>query len=134
MAFTIFFAFGAAVSGLAAISLLYPHSFLEPIWQIKPAARTSFASFGLWAIVLLSFVSIACGTAAIGIWRGARWAHVLAIILISINLIGDVANYLLGIEPRAIVGVPIAAAMLWYLIRHGKRSFSGERNKDLSRQ
>lgn len=134
MAFTVFFAFGAAASGLAAISLLYRHSFLEPIWQIKPAARTSFASFGLWAIVLLSFVSIACGTAAIGIWRGARWGQVLAVILISINLIGDLANYLLGIEPRAIVGVPIAAAMLWYLIRKGKRSFFGAQNKGLSRE
>jgi hypothetical protein len=40
----------------------------------------------------------------------------LAVGLIVTNLLGNVSNVLLGTEPRAIVGVPIAAALLAYLI------------------
>ena len=35
--------------------------------------------------------------------------------LLVVNLIGDLVNAALGIEPRAAIGVPIAALFLWYL-------------------
>jgi hypothetical protein len=37
--------------------------------------------------------------------RGSRWAYRVAVSLIAINLTGDIANTMLGTEPRAIVGV-----------------------------
>jgi hypothetical protein len=49
--------------------------------------------------------------------RSLAWeslGHRIAIVLNAINLIADVVNTLSGTEPRAIVGVPIAAAILWY--------------------
>jgi hypothetical protein len=42
---------------------------------------------------------------------------------ITINLIGDVANTILGTDSRTIVGVPIAAAILWYLLSKRVRNF-----------
>jgi hypothetical protein len=48
--------------------------------------------------------------------------YLLAVVLIAINLLGSVTNVLLGTEPRAIVGVPIAAAILAYLL-NGKVRF-----------
>jgi hypothetical protein len=38
-----------------------------------------------------------------------------------INLIGDSLNALLRHDPRTLIGVPIGALMIWYLLR-GKRA------------
>lgn len=70
----------------------------------------------LWGVALLFAASISCAAAAIGLWRTARWGHVIAVTLIAINLLSDIANAVLGTETRAIVGVPIASALLLYLL------------------
>ncbi|HVT16571.1 MAG TPA: hypothetical protein VHQ90_10400 [Thermoanaerobaculia bacterium] len=111
----IFFAAGAAISFVSTVALLFPGSVLEPIWRLNPRARAGFASMGAWAPVLLAVVSIACAAAAYGLWSGRRWGRRLAIMLITINLIGDTANVVLGTEPRALVGMPIAALLLLFL-------------------
>jgi|SRR5687768_7526550 len=115
-ALTIFFAAGATISLIAGISLLRPKSFLEPIWRLNPRAYENLARLGLWAGLLLSTISMLCAAAAIGLWRGSRWGYWLAVGLILTNLLGNVINVALGTEPRAIVGVPTAAALLAYLI------------------
>jgi hypothetical protein len=47
----------------------------------------------------------------------------LAITLITINLIGDTANAVLGTEPRALVGIPVAAVLLLFLATRRVRAF-----------
>ena len=115
-ALSIFFLAGAAISLTASISLLRPNNFLESMWRLNPRAHASLSSVGLFAVLLLSTVSVLCAVAAIGLWRGSRLGYLLAVVLIAINLLGSVTNVLLGTEPRAIVGVPIAAAILAYLL------------------
>jgi uncharacterized membrane protein (DUF2068 family) len=61
-------------------------------------------------------VSMFCAAASLGLWWTSRWGYWFAVGLITINLIGDLINVVLGTEPRAIVGVPVAAAILAYLI------------------
>ncbi len=125
-ALSIFFLAGAAISLTASVSLLGPQSFLESMWRLNPRAHKNLSSLGLWAVVLLATVSVFCAGAAIGLWRGSRWGHWLAVGLITLNLVADIINVLLGTEPRAIVGVPIAAAILAYLMSKGVRDyFSG---------
>ena len=51
--------------------------------------------------------------------RTLAWFKVgywLAVGLILTNLLGSAINFVLGTEPRALVGIPIAAALLMYLI------------------
>ena len=115
-ALSLFFLAGAAISLMASVSLLLPHSFLAAIWQLNPRAHEHLTTLGLWAVVLLLIVSLFCATASLGLWRTQRFGYWLAGALIAINLIGDITNVFLGIEPRAIVGVPIAAAILFYLM------------------
>ena len=129
-ALSIFFLAGAAISLTASLSLLRPNNFLESMWLLNPRAQENLSSLGLWAVLLLATVSVFCAAAAIGLWRGSRWGHWLAIGLIAMNLIGDVTNVLLGTEPRAIVGIPIAAAILLYLLSKRVRS-SFKRTSDL---
>ena len=129
-ALSIFFLAGAAISLTASLSLLRPNSFLESMWRLNARAQENLSSLGLWAVLLMSTVSVFCAAAAIGLWRGLRWGHWLAIGLIATNLIGDITNVLLGTEPRAIVGIPIAAAILLYLLSKKVRS-SFRRTSDL---
>ena len=75
---------------------------------------------------MLGGVSMACEAAAIGLWTGRRWGYWVAVALLVVNLLGDVSNVLLGVEPRALVGVPIVAALLVFLATRRVRCyFSG---------
>lgn len=118
-----FFVFGALVSGLSIISLLTPGGPLEPMWQLNPRAQEAFSRIGIWAPLLLAAVSIACAACAYGFFTGKRWGYWLGVAGLLANLIGDLANTVLGNEPRAIVGVPIVAVILWYLSRPQVRAF-----------
>ena len=122
-ALSIFLLAGALISFTAGASLLFPGSFIEPMWRANPRAHAHLSELGRWAAGLLFAVSISCGMAAIGLWRRARWGHKLAVALIAINLVGDVANTVMGTEPRAIVGVPIALAILIYLLSKKVRDY-----------
>ena len=96
---------------------------MQPIWRVNPHGHAGLVAIGDWAVLLLSTVGVFCAAAAIGLWRGNRWGHGIAIALIAINLIANVINTFLETEPRAIVGVPIAAAILWYLLTKRVRAF-----------
>ena len=122
-ALIIFFLAGTLISFVAGVSLLVPSSFFETMWRINPRGHEGLLRIGLWAVVLLFAASIACAAAALGLWRKARWGHALAVTLITINLLSDIANAVRGTEPRAIVGVPIALALLLYLLSKSVRDF-----------
>lgn len=122
-ALSVFFLLGSIICFIASLSSAFPNSFLEPIWRLNQRGHEGLVAIGHWAIVLLSSVCVFCAAAAIGLWRGDRWGHRIAIALIAINLVGDVINTLLGTEPRAIVGVPIALGMLIYLASKRVRRF-----------
>lgn len=122
-ALAVFFLAGSAISGVSSLSLLTRWSVLEPMWRLNPRAWEAFARIGGWGVVLLSVVCLACAAASTGLWRGARWGYRLAITLIAINLAGDAVNGVLGTEPRALAGVPIAAALLFYLSSRRVRAF-----------
>lgn len=119
----IFFLFGAVASFVSSVSLLFPGSFLEPMWRLNPRAREGFAGIGVWAVVLMCAVCVSCASASAGLWRGARWGYWLALILLTANLLGDIANVITGAEPRAAVGIPIVLAILAYLRSRRVRSF-----------
>ena len=122
-ALSIFFWVGAVISFITAVSLLFPGSFLELLWRLNPRAREAFTGIGSWAILLMSTVCVACAMAAAGLWRGSRWGYWLALVLLALNLVADIANVLLGTEPRIAVGIPIALAILMYLASRRVRRF-----------
>lgn len=119
----IFFVAGTLISFLAGASLLVPVGFFKEMWRVNPHGHEGLVRIGLWGVVLLFTASISCAAAAIGLWRRNRWGHVIAVLLIAINLLSDFANGVLGTEPRAIVGVPIAFALLLYLLSKRVRDF-----------
>jgi hypothetical protein len=115
-ALSAFFAFGCIIALSTIIALLTPGGPLEPMWRLNPRARQEFGRLGGWALVIMFSVAGACGLASIGLWRIQRYGYVLALVLLVVNLVGDFVNVLLGTEPRAAVGIPIAAAIVAYLL------------------
>ena len=115
-ALSFFFLFGTVMSGLAAVTLLFPGSVLEPLWRLNPRARDGFAAMGSWAVLLMVLVCVACGMAALGLQRCKRWGYWMALFILTINLAGDTANAVLAHDLRTLVGLPMGGAMIVYLL------------------
>jgi hypothetical protein len=77
------------------------------------------------AFPLLASVSILCGCASVGLWNGRRWGYRMAIGLLVVDMAGNLGSAAFGAEPRALVGLPIAAAILVYLGGRRAREFFG---------
>ena len=117
------FLFDMVASGLSAASLLSPGGPLEPVWRLNPRVHGGFSGMGNWAPLLLGAVCLACAASAYGFFHGKRWGYRLGIVLLLVNLTGDLISAALGIEPRAAIGVPIVTLLLWYLSSSRVRSF-----------
>lgn len=115
-ALSFFFLFGTVMSGLAAVTLLFPGSVLEPLWRLNPRARDGFAAMGSWAVLLMVLVCVACGMAALGLQRCKRWGYWMALFILTINLAGDTANAVIAHDWRTLMGLPIGGAMIVYLL------------------
>jgi len=89
---TAFFVFGALMAFLAFLGLLLSGGFLEPIWRLNPDAHRALIELGMWGILLMAAVAIACALAAIGLWIQAQWGRRLAMGILAINLFGDILN------------------------------------------
>ena len=103
----LFFAFGATMCTLTIVLLLFPGTSLDSLWRLNPEAHLAFQSFGKWSVVLMLAVGTGCAFAAIGLWQGTLWGRRLALIILSINMLGDLANVFVRHDYRGLIGVPV---------------------------
>jgi uncharacterized membrane protein (DUF2068 family) len=122
--FATFFVFGTTMCTLTVFLLLFPGTSLDSLWHLNPDAHQAFDSLGKIGVALMLVVGAACAFAAIGLWRGYRWGVWLAMIILSLNIIGDLFNALARHDYRALIGLPIGAAMIFYLARYRKADSS----------
>jgi len=117
---SVFFGFGAAICLLTIVMLLFPGSPLDSLWKLNPDAHVAFQSLGKLSILLMLIVGAACALASLGLAKRARWGIPLALGILIVNLIGDSLNALLRHDWRTLIGLPIAGAMIAYLlsVRH----------------
>ena len=129
---SLFFLAGAVLAGIAAVSLASPGSPFEPMWRLNPRGHQGLADMHVWGVLLLSVASLACATAGLGLWRVRPWGHTTAVVVLFVQLGGDILNVVSGAEPRAIIGVPIVAALLVYLTRRSVRAVFRARESDVA--
>src|SRR5215831_2601676 len=120
--FAAFFAFGAIMCALTVCLLLFPGSALDSLWRLNPDARLAFQSLGYWSLVLMLSVGTACLFAAIGLWRAKPWGTWLALVILSINMLGDLTNVFVRHDYRGLIGVPVAGTMIFFLLACSRRS------------
>jgi len=118
----VFFAFGALASALTIVLLVFPGTGFDSVWRLNPNAQHELTGMGRWAVLLMLIVGAGCASAAIGLARGARWGRTVAIVILAINLTGDVIGAVLRHDARTLIGLPIGGAMIMYLVWQRKRS------------
>ncbi len=121
-ALSLFFITGAVLAGIAALSLAFPGSPLEPMWRLNPRGHQGLVRLSGWGVLGMATASVGCAIAGIGLWRHRHWGFVIAIVILVVQLAGDVLNVWSGAEPRAIIGVPIVATLLVYLSKASVKS------------
>jgi hypothetical protein len=117
IALVAFFAFGALLSSLTVLMLLAPGPWTDAVRRLKPSAQSDLRALGAAAVPLMLLVALACAGAAVGLWRRRRWGHRLAIGVLGVNVVGDLANGIFRHDWRTLIGLPIGGAMLIYLTR-----------------
>jgi hypothetical protein len=120
----LFFAFGATMCTLTIVLLLFPGTALDSLWRLNPEAHLAFQSFGKWSVVLMLVIGTGCAFAAIGLWQGSLWGRRLALIILSFNILGDLVNAFVRQDYRALIGLPIAGTIMFFLLAYGRRSKS----------
>jgi len=113
----LFFALGTCVCALTIVLLIFPGTMLDSLWRLNPEAHAAFQSIGWLSILLMATVDTACALVAIGLARNTTWGCWLGILVLTVNLVGDLTNVLLRHDLRTLIGVPIAGAMVVYLYR-----------------
>jgi hypothetical protein len=125
-AMAVFLVFGATMATLAGITLLFPGSFLDPIWRLNPEAGDQLRQLGRGVGIAFLGLGAAMVAAAIGWIKGRFWGWALAVIIIASQVLGDLVNAVRGEWLKGAVGVAIAGALLAYLLRPNvRRAFRG---------
>jgi uncharacterized membrane protein (DUF2068 family) len=118
-----FFFFGAVMASYAAFTLLHPGTVLDRGWQLNPVAHVQLLSMGRIMGAPFILLALALLSAGIGWFRRRYWGWMLGVIVISINLIGDLSQLFAGHGLKGMVGVTVAGLLLVYLFRPGTRLY-----------
>ncbi len=122
----VFLFFGATMASYAFITLAFPGSFLDWAWVLNPVAHQQLASLGRVLAFPFLFLAIGLFEAGLGWFRRRRWAWDLAVVIISINLLGDLFNAFRGEWFKGAIGVSIAGVLLAYMTRRRMRDYFRE--------
>ena len=112
------------MAALAGTTLVWPGTSLDRIWALNARAYHQLAPFGKTICIPFLFLGAALLLAGFG-WLARRlWAWRLAVVIVAIQVAGDLLNLLRGDFVGGGTGFVIAAALLFYLTRpHVRAAF-----------
>jgi len=105
------------MAALAGTTLVLPATILDRAWRLNPVAYAQLAPLGTPVGIAFLLLALVLAVAATGWWRRRRWGWILAVVIIAIQLLGDLLNLLRGDVLRGAAGVLIASALLFYMTR-----------------
>ncbi len=113
----IFLFFGAIMATLAATTLLWRGTALDRLWTLNPTAFKQLAPLGRIVGILFLVLGAALITAGIGWFRRRLWGWRVAVVIISMQVLGDVVNCVRGDWLGGATGVIVAGALLLFLLQ-----------------
>jgi len=119
----IFFFFAATMAILATITLGFPGTFLDRAWELNKSGHAQLAPLGRIMGLPFAVVAVVALCAGIGWFKRRRWAWIVGVSGIAMNLVGDVINMAIGERWKGLVGVGIAGLLLIYLTRPNVRDY-----------
>lgn len=108
-ALSMFFVFGAIVTGVMAALVLFPGDVETPATQ---SASPIMITIGL---LLMIAACVACIAAAIGLWRCALWGMWTALVILCANILSDITDLITTHDWRTLIGLPLSGLLIWYL-------------------
>jgi|SRR5579871_1454014 len=112
----IFFLFGAVMTTLAGVSLVWPGTALDGMWKINPVAHAELSPYGKMAGLLFLGMTPLLAISGAGVLYRRRWSYYASLLLIGANGVGDVVNLLRGDYLKGLTGVFFAGLFMLYLL------------------
>lgn len=118
----IFLFFGALMACFAGATLVWRGTFLDHMWELNPRAYEQLGPFGKMVGIPFLFLGYALTTAGVGWFKRRFWGWQMAVLIISVQAAGDLVNAIRGRIFEGLIGVTIAGALLFYLLRPSVRA------------
>jgi hypothetical protein len=118
----IFLFFGALMAFFAGTTLVWRGTFLDRLWELNPRAYAQLGPLGKMVGVPFLFLGYALATAGVGWFKRQLGGWQLAVLIISVQAAGDLINAIRGRFFEGLIGVTIAGALLFYLLRPSVRA------------
>ena len=117
--------FGALMASFAGTTLIWRGSALDRIWALNATAYKQLAPLGRNVGILFLLLSAALAIAGVGWFKRRLWGWRLAVGIILTQILGDLVNFLVGDFLRGGLGLTLAGALLFYILRPEVRSHFG---------
>lgn len=122
LAMGVFLFIGALMALLAGVTLSWPGTVLDSIWQLNPRAYRQLAPLGRLVGIAFLFLAMTMTAAGIGWFKRKIWGRWLAVGILGTQCLGDLVNAFLGHTFEGLFGVTIAGSLVFYLFRPGVRN------------
>jgi hypothetical protein len=109
--------FGSCMAFFAGTTLLWRGTVLDRMWALNAPAYKQLAPFGKTAGIPFLLLSATLVVAGIGWRKRRRWGWWLAVAVIATQVLGDLVSVFMGHAVGGGIGVTIASALLFYLLR-----------------
>ncbi len=113
----IFLLFGALMAFLAGTTLIWRGTPLDRLWALNAPAYKRLAPLGTAVGALFLLLGAILTAAGVGWFRRRIWGFRLAVVIIGVQVLGNLVNAFRGDIVRGGVGSAIAVALLIYLLR-----------------
>ena len=121
-----FFALATIILLCAGMALVWPGAFFDAIWDLAPSREAQLMPWRTIAGPGFLGLAVIMAVASIGCFGAKQWGWGLAVIIFSINGLGDLVQIFLGRVTEGLVGVAAAAIILYWLSRMNVRAAFGE--------
>jgi hypothetical protein len=112
-----FLFFGAGMASLAGMSLVWRGTFLDHLWMLNARAYRQLAPFGNAVGIAFLLLGATLAIAGAGWFRRRFWGWSLAVIIIAVQVVGNLVSAIRGDYLRSSVGSILAGALLYFLFR-----------------
>lgn len=113
----IFLFFGTTMAALAGTTLVWRGTVLDRIWALNPLAYKQLAPLGRTIGIPFLLLSAALAAAGAGWLRRRSWGWFLAVVIIATQVVGNLVSAVMGDFLRGGVGLILASALLYFLLR-----------------
>lgn len=113
----IFISLGALMLLLAAITMLWPGTVLDTIWQINPTGYEEMAPYRAAVGILFLVLSQIFIFTVRGWFKQRKWGWVCVIGIFAANAAGDFLRLFGGDFKGGLLGLAIAGLIIFYLTR-----------------